>query len=162
MGRLGDAVLSGLRHDRAGLWHLVHGLARNPVSKVMPALLLLPVFVIIESIVLLGEEPSLIVLLGGGIVLEGIAIIFLADLKPRARSLRPHKYRLEIIACDRCLRLRRLSINKCQLTDGFFQTKETSDMARVTVEDCVDKVPNRFELVLLASHRARAISQGAC
>jgi len=34
-------------------------------------------------------------------------------------------------------------------------------MARVTVEDCVDKVPNRFELVLLASHRARAISQGA-
>ncbi len=34
-------------------------------------------------------------------------------------------------------------------------------MARVTVEDCVDKVPNRFELVLLASHRARSISQGA-
>lgn len=34
-------------------------------------------------------------------------------------------------------------------------------MARVTVEDCIDKVPNRFELVLLASHRARSISQGA-
>ena len=34
-------------------------------------------------------------------------------------------------------------------------------MARVTVEDCVDKVENRFELVLLASHRARMISQGA-
>ena len=34
-------------------------------------------------------------------------------------------------------------------------------MARVTVEDCVDKVPNRFELVLLASHRAREISTGA-
>ena len=34
-------------------------------------------------------------------------------------------------------------------------------MARVTVEDCVDKVPNRFELVLLAGHRARAISAGA-
>lgn len=33
-------------------------------------------------------------------------------------------------------------------------------MARVTVEDCVDKVPNRFELVLLAAHRARAISNG--
>ncbi len=33
-------------------------------------------------------------------------------------------------------------------------------MARVTVEDCVDKVENRFELVLLASHRARQISQG--
>ncbi|ODA68599.1 DNA-directed RNA polymerase subunit omega [Methyloligella halotolerans] len=34
-------------------------------------------------------------------------------------------------------------------------------MARVTVEDCVDKVENRFELVLLASHRARTISAGA-
>jgi DNA-directed RNA polymerase subunit omega len=34
-------------------------------------------------------------------------------------------------------------------------------MARVTVEDCVDKVPNRFELVLLAAHRARSISAGA-
>ena len=34
-------------------------------------------------------------------------------------------------------------------------------MARVTVEDCIDKVDNRFELVLLASHRARMISSGA-
>lgn len=34
-------------------------------------------------------------------------------------------------------------------------------MARVTVEDCVEKVPNRFGLVLLAGHRARAISAGA-
>ncbi|NJL50912.1 MAG: DNA-directed RNA polymerase subunit omega [Blastochloris sp.] len=34
-------------------------------------------------------------------------------------------------------------------------------MARVTVEDCIDKVENRFELVLLASHRARMISAGA-
>ncbi len=34
-------------------------------------------------------------------------------------------------------------------------------MARVTVEDCVDKVPNRFDLVLLAAHRARNISAGA-
>ncbi|RMD91544.1 MAG: DNA-directed RNA polymerase subunit omega [Alphaproteobacteria bacterium] len=34
-------------------------------------------------------------------------------------------------------------------------------MARVTVEDCIDKVPNRFELVLLAAHRAREISAGA-
>ncbi len=34
-------------------------------------------------------------------------------------------------------------------------------MARVTVEDCVDKVPNRFDLVMLASHRAREISAGA-
>ncbi|MEL6946213.1 MAG: DNA-directed RNA polymerase subunit omega [Pseudomonadota bacterium] len=33
-------------------------------------------------------------------------------------------------------------------------------MARVTVEDCIDKVSNRFELVLLASHRSRQISAG--
>ena len=33
-------------------------------------------------------------------------------------------------------------------------------MARVTVEDCIDKVDNRFELVLLAAHRARMISSG--
>jgi DNA-directed RNA polymerase subunit omega len=34
-------------------------------------------------------------------------------------------------------------------------------MARVTVEDCIDKVPNRFDLVMLAAHRARTISSGS-
>ncbi|WP_409433875.1 DNA-directed RNA polymerase subunit omega [Litorimonas sp. RW-G-Af-16] len=34
-------------------------------------------------------------------------------------------------------------------------------MARVTVEDCVEKVPNRFDLVLLASHRSRNIAAGS-
>ena len=34
-------------------------------------------------------------------------------------------------------------------------------MARVTVEDCVDKIPNRFDLVLMAAQRARQISGGA-
>lgn len=34
-------------------------------------------------------------------------------------------------------------------------------MARVTVEDCVDKVPNRFELVLFSAHRARCMTAGA-
>ena len=34
-------------------------------------------------------------------------------------------------------------------------------MARITVEDCVDKVPNRFELVLLSAHRARMIANGS-
>lgn len=34
-------------------------------------------------------------------------------------------------------------------------------MARVTTEDCVDKVPNRFDLVMLAAHRAREISSGS-
>lgn len=33
-------------------------------------------------------------------------------------------------------------------------------MARVTVEDCLKKIPNRFELVLCAAYRARQISQG--
>jgi DNA-directed RNA polymerase subunit omega len=33
-------------------------------------------------------------------------------------------------------------------------------MARVTVEDCIDKIDNRFDLVLLAAHRARLISSG--
>jgi DNA-directed RNA polymerase subunit omega len=34
-------------------------------------------------------------------------------------------------------------------------------MARITVEDCIDKVSNRFELVLLAAHRVRTITKGA-
>ena len=34
-------------------------------------------------------------------------------------------------------------------------------MARVTVENCVDKVPNRFDLVMLAAHRAREIASGS-
>ena len=34
-------------------------------------------------------------------------------------------------------------------------------MARVTVEDCIDKIDNRFELVLLAAHRARILASGA-
>jgi len=33
-------------------------------------------------------------------------------------------------------------------------------MARVTVEDCIDKIPNRFDLVMLSSQRARQISAG--
>jgi len=34
-------------------------------------------------------------------------------------------------------------------------------MARVTVEDCIVQVPNRFELVMLSAHRARALASGA-
>ena len=40
-------------------------------------------------------------------------------------------------------------------------TKESRKMARVTVEDCVLKIPNRFELVLLAAQRAREITSGS-
>ncbi len=42
-----------------------------------------------------------------------------------------------------------------------FWFKRSCFMARVTVEDCVDKIPNRFDLVLLAAQRAREISGGA-
>jgi|SRR5580693_5052888 DNA-directed RNA polymerase subunit omega len=44
---------------------------------------------------------------------------------------------------------------------GLEFPKESREMARVTVEDCVVKVPNRFELVLLAAQRAREITSGA-
>ena len=33
-------------------------------------------------------------------------------------------------------------------------------MARITVEDCLQKIPNRFQLVLAATYRARMLSQG--
>tara|TARA_R110002096_G_scaffold46694_6_gene124881 strand:- start:229 stop:615 length:387 start_codon:yes stop_codon:yes gene_type:complete len=39
--------------------------------------------------------------------------------------------------------------------------KKDTSMARVTVEDCIEKIPNRFRLVLLAAHRARNISAGS-
>src|SRR3979409_2649855 len=42
-----------------------------------------------------------------------------------------------------------------------FHCRRNLPMARVTVEDCIDKVENRFDLVLLASHRARMISSGS-
>jgi DNA-directed RNA polymerase subunit omega len=57
-------------------------------------------------------------------------------------------------AISRMLRTRTAS---CR---GIGPAKETR-MARVTVEDCVEKVPNRFNLVLLAAHRARVIREGA-
>ena len=43
----------------------------------------------------------------------------------------------------------------------YFHCLQRSFMARVTVEDCVEKIDNRFNLVLLAAHRARAISSGS-
>ena len=43
----------------------------------------------------------------------------------------------------------------------FPRFSKSDGMARVTVEDCVLKVPNRFELVLLAAQRAREITSGA-
>jgi DNA-directed RNA polymerase subunit omega len=43
----------------------------------------------------------------------------------------------------------------------FHSCARSARLARVTVEDCVDKVTNRFDLVLLAAQRAREISGGA-
>ncbi|MGB0385115.1 MAG: DMT family transporter [Ardenticatenaceae bacterium] len=56
-----------------GIWYTV--LSRHPVAQVMPVLLLLPILTIILSMILLGERPSPIVIIGGGIVLAGLAII---------------------------------------------------------------------------------------
>ena len=39
--------------------------------------------------------------------------------------------------------------------------KKDTDMARITVQDCLEKIPNRFELVLLASKRAKLLLKGA-
>jgi DNA-directed RNA polymerase subunit omega len=51
----------------------------------------------------------------------------------------------------------------CGLVSGSFLDifARWGKMARITVEDCIDKVANRFELVLLAAHRARAITKGS-
>ena len=63
-----------------GIWYRV--LSRNPVSKVMPVLLLLPVFTIISSILLLGERPTNMILIGGSIVIGGVSmIVFTRDSK---------------------------------------------------------------------------------
>jgi len=43
----------------------------------------------------------------------------------------------------------------------IFLNKEVEKMARVTIEDCLDHVENRFKLVLLSSKRARQLSKGA-
>jgi DNA-directed RNA polymerase subunit omega len=56
------------------------------------------------------------------------------------------------------------NIGRAALSLGGFRNRRRTGvppMARVTVEDCVDKIPNRFDLVMLASHRARAIADGA-
>src|SRR5579862_320233 len=71
---------------------------------------------------------------------------------------RPAKPKLAVWCFGACARLATRILSP-QIPDKvLFQ--ERPSMARVTVEDCIDKVPNRFDLVLLASHRARMISSG--
>jgi DNA-directed RNA polymerase subunit omega len=54
-----------------------------------------------------------------------------------------------------------LARSACRHASGWPLLYQGKHMARVTVEDCVDKIPNRFDLVLLSAHRAREISGGS-
>ncbi len=64
-----------------GIWY--HILSRNPVSKVIPVMLLLPVFTIISSMLLLGERPSSMIFFGGAVVIGGVSMIVLTkETKP--------------------------------------------------------------------------------
>ena len=56
-----------------GIWYRV--LSRNPVSKVMPVMLLLPVFTIVSSMFFLGEHPSLMIFMGAAVVIGGVSMI---------------------------------------------------------------------------------------
>jgi O-acetylserine/cysteine efflux transporter len=61
-----------------GIWYRV--LFRNPVSKVMPVMLLLPVITIVSSMLFLGEQPTLIIFIGGAVVFGGVSmIVFVKD-----------------------------------------------------------------------------------
>ena len=65
-----------------GIWFTV--LSRNPVSHVMPVLLMLPVFTVLFSVILLGERPSLEVLLGGVTILAGVSLIVFSKSNTRS------------------------------------------------------------------------------
>ena len=56
-----------------GIWYRV--LSRNPVSKVMPVMLLLPVFTIASSMIFLGEQPSPMIFIGAAVVIGGVSMI---------------------------------------------------------------------------------------
>ena len=56
-----------------GVWYYVLG--RNPVQKIMPVMLLLPVTSLFTAVYLLGEQPSKQLVLGGTIIMFGVAII---------------------------------------------------------------------------------------
>jgi O-acetylserine/cysteine efflux transporter len=61
-----------------GIWYRV--LSRNPVSKVMPVMLLLPVFTIASSMFFLGEQPSPMIFIGAAVVFGGVSmIVFVKD-----------------------------------------------------------------------------------
>ena len=59
-----------------GIWY--HVLSRNPVSKVMPVMLLLPVFTIASSMFFLGEQPSPMIFIGATVVIGGVSMIVIS------------------------------------------------------------------------------------
>mgnify|MGYP001243791381 FL=1 len=67
-----------------GIWYRV--LSRNPVSQVIPVLLLLPVFTIASSVLFLDEHPSMIVLLGGAVVIGGVSMIVMSKNREPSSS----------------------------------------------------------------------------
>lgn len=69
-----------------GIWY--HVLRKHPVNRVMPVLLLLPVTTIAGSVLFLGERPGVDVLLGGLVVIVGVAIILLYR-SPKVATLTP-------------------------------------------------------------------------
>jgi DNA-directed RNA polymerase subunit omega len=77
----------------------------------------------------------------------------LTERRGCAKKILPLQFCLALCAQDRYLTAR--IFTKRSIAGA------TAPMARVTVEDCIDKVENRFDLVLLASHRARTISSGS-
>ena len=58
-----------------GIWY--RALSRNQVSKVMPVMLLLPVFTIASSMFFLGEQPSLMIFVGAAVVMGGVSMIMI-------------------------------------------------------------------------------------
>jgi O-acetylserine/cysteine efflux transporter len=56
-----------------GIWY--RALSRNPVSKIMPVMLLLPVFTIASSMLFLGEQPSTMIFVGAAVVIGGVSMI---------------------------------------------------------------------------------------
>ena len=65
-----------------GIWY--HVLSRNHVSKVMPVMLLLPVFTIASSILFLGEEPSRMIFIGAAVVIGGVSMIVITKVSKLA------------------------------------------------------------------------------
>ena len=63
-------IMTSLKY---GIWY--RALSRNPVSKVMPVMLLLPLFTIISSMLLLGVQPTTMIIIGGAVVIGGVSLI---------------------------------------------------------------------------------------